>query len=61
MEVEPGLGIHAPLPQAARGLDVVVLGVQEHLLAATGFPGSFLLHVRAPCAMGRAAGSRIFV
>ena len=47
MEVEPGLGTHALPRQAARDLDVVVLGVQEHLLAATGFPGSFLLHARA--------------
>ena len=61
MEAEPGLGAHAPPPQAAHGLDVAVLGVQEHLVAAEGPPGSFLLHARAPCAVGRVAGLRVLL
>ena len=56
MEVEPDLGAHAPPPQVVRGLVVAVLGAQEHLLAAAGPPGSFLLHARAPCAAGHAVG-----
>ena len=61
MEAEPGLGTHVPPLQAAHGHDVVVLGVQEHLLAAEGPPGSFLLHARVPCAVGRTAGPRVLV
>ena len=61
MQVEPGLGTHAPPPQTVRGLDVVVPGVQEHPLAAAGPPGSFLLHARAPCAAGHTMGPRVLV
>ena len=56
MEVEPGLGTHAQPPQAARGPGMAVQGAREHLLAAAGSLGSFLLHVRAPFMVGRAAG-----
>ena len=59
MEAEPGLGNHAPPPQAARDPDVVVQGAQERLLAAEGSLGSFSLCSRAPCAVGHAMGSRV--
>ena len=58
MEVELDPGARAPPPQAARGLDVAVLGVHEHLLAAAGPPGSFLLDTSAPYEAGRAVEPR---
>ena len=59
MEVEPDLGAHVPPLQAAPGLDAVVEGALEHLLAAVGPPGSFLLHVEAPYMVGHAMGPRV--
>ena len=59
--VEPGLGTRAPPPQAARGLDAVVLGAQEHFLAALGLLGSFLLHAQAAGMAGHANGPRVLV
>ena len=57
--VEPGLGTHALPPQAARGLDMVVRGVQERFLAVEGPPGSFLHRARAHAMADHAAGPRV--
>ena len=54
MQVGPDLGARARPPQAAHDLDVVVLGVHEHLLTAAAPPGSFPLHTLAPYVAGRA-------
>ena len=61
MEAELDPDIHALPPQAAHGLDTVVLGAQDHFLAASGLLSCFLLHARVPGMAGHAAGPRVLV
>ena len=58
---EPDPDIHAPPLQAVRGLDAMVLGAQEHFLAASGLLGSFLLRAWVLGMAGHAVGLRVLV
>ena len=59
--MELDTNIHTPPPQAEHSLDVMVLGAQEHFLAALGLLGSFLLRAWARGMAVHAAGPRVLV